>query len=215
MIEEANATPQAPAVKMSWAQLVSDIFSPIMMPTYGMVVAMWCTKMNVIPTSNRVLATLLVWFLTGLIPFVTIAVLIKLGKVHTRSIENRAERFAPMTVAAVCYLATALFVRSMGAPSWIYMFFVGAAVAVGVAMAVTTRWKISAHATSAGGFVGLASWLVVNTLADVNAMLVLSVAIIIAGAVSSSRLMLSRHTPAQVAAGLALGFAATMGLMYL
>lgn len=214
MSEEASVT-RAEAVKMSWAQLVSDIFSPIMMPTYGMVVAMWCTNMNVVPTSHRVLATVLVWFLTGLIPFVTIAILIKMGKVHTRSIENRNERFVPMSVAAVCYLATSLFIRSLGAPSWIYMFFAGAAVAVGVAMAVTTRWKISAHTTSAGGFVGLASWLVVNTLADVNAMIVLSVAIIIAGAVSSSRLMLSRHTPAQAAAGLALGFAATMGLMYL
>ncbi len=39
--------------KPMWAQLVSDIFSPLVVPTFAMVVALWCTDMRTLPADNR------------------------------------------------------------------------------------------------------------------------------------------------------------------
>ncbi|MCM1033918.1 MAG: hypothetical protein NC405_09245 [Odoribacter sp.] len=199
----------------AWAQWISDVFSPFMMPTFSMVVAMWCTNMRSLPGDSRVLATVAVALMTGLLPFAAIILLIKTGRVHTRSIVDRRERVLPMSIAATCYLGAAWFVYSAGAPRWLCMFFISSVIATGIAMAVTTRWKISAHTTAAGGFAGMTAWCVANGLADVNAMIVLSIVVIIAGALATARLMLERHTFAQVVAGLALGFACSFGIMFI
>lgn len=198
-----------------WAQLVSDIFSPILMPTYGMALAMWCTNLRNLPESNRVLATVLVAVVTGLIPFIAILLLIKAGKIHSRSIANPRERILPMSVAACCYLGAGMLVSSIGAPRWLTMFFVSGATATVLAMIITLRWKISAHTTAVGVLVGMALWCCVSGLADVSAIVMLSVLILIAGFLATARLLLERHTFGQVASGLALGIACAYGMMWL
>lgn len=199
----------------AWAQWVSDVFSPLLIPVYGMVIALWCTDMRSLPENARVLATVIVGLICGLLPFLAIAFLIKIGKVHTRSIANPRERFLPMSIGATCYIAAGLFVSSAGAPSWLRMFFIAAAVATVIAMAITTRWKISAHTTAVGGLLGMTAWCVCHATADIEALTELSVVALIAGLVATSRLLLQRHTMGQVLAGLALGFACCFGLMYI
>lgn len=216
MTETENLRPAGAGVAHSpaWAQWVSDVFSPVMMPTFGMVVAMWCTNMRSIPGSARVIATIIVAVVTALIPFATITFLVRTGRVSARSIPDRHHRLLPMSVASVCYAGAAILVDSLGSPRWLSLFFWGGALATVVAMLITLRWKISAHTTAVGCFVGMTAWLAANGLADIDAMTVLSVVIIIAGLVATSRLMLHRHNFAQVVAGVALGFACCFGLMY-
>lgn len=197
----AAELPRHPA----WAQIISDIFSPIMVPTYGMALAMWATPLRSIPESNRLIATLLVAVITGLVPLAAIAALIKAGKVSDRAISNRNQRTLPMSIAAICYIGASLFVGSLGAPIWLRMFFVGAAAATLTAMVITFKWKISAHTTAMGGLVGMMLWFAVSGMADVNVMIMFSVGILLAGAIATARLLLQRHTLAQVLAGLALG----------
>lgn len=198
-----------PAVQLprrpAWAQIISDVFSPIMIPTYGMALAMWATPLRSIPESNRLIATLLVAVITGLAPLVTIAALIKAGKVSDRAISDRSQRTLPMSIAAICYIGASLFVGSLGAPIWLRMFFVGAAAATAIAMIITFKWKISAHTTAMGGLVGMILWFAVSGMADVNVMIMFSAGILLAGAIATARMLLRRHTLAQVLAGLALG----------
>lgn len=112
-----------------------------------------------------------------------------------------------MVIGVACYFGAALFVGSLGAPLWLRMFFWGAGVATIIAMLITFKWKISAHTTAIGGLVGMMMWFATSGLADVNVMIMLSVGIVLAGAMASARLALNRHTLAQTLAGLALGFA--------
>lgn len=191
--------------KPVWAQIMSDIFSPIMIPTYGMALAMWATPLRSISESSRLIATLLVAVITALIPLVTIAMLIKTGKISDAAISNRSQRTLPMTITAICYAGASLFVGSLGAPVWLRMFFMGAAVSAMLAMIITLKWKISAHTTAMGGLVGMILWFAVSGVADINIMIMFSVGILLAGAIATSRLLLMRHTLPQVIAGLALG----------
>lgn len=195
------------------SQAISDIFSPLLIPTYCMAIAMWVTPLQALPERNRMLATLGVLLITGLVPFSFIALLIKLGKVSDRSISDRGQRRAPMIVAVLCYLAAAAYIRLIGGPMWLAMFFAGAAASSAIALLITGWWKISAHATAAGGMVGMMAWFGLVGLANVNTMIWLSAVILIAGMVSTSRLILDRHTLAQVFFGLILGCAAELAIL--
>ncbi|MDO4319058.1 MAG: hypothetical protein Q4C34_00645 [Bacteroidales bacterium] len=196
-----------------WAQIVSDVFSPLLIPTYGMAMAMWITPLRAVPESSRLIATLIVAAVTALVPLGAIMLLMKLGRVSDTAISNTRERLVPYSIAVVCYCAAAWVVRSIGAPWWLTMFFCGAAFATAVSLVITLVWKISAHSTAVGGLVGMMLWFTVSGLADVHAMIWLSMVIVLAGVVGTARLLLDRHTLAQVLAGLALGIACCFGAM--
>lgn len=180
-----------------------------------MILAMWATPLRSIPESNRLIATLLVAVITGLVPLVTIAVLIRLGKVSDRAITDRSQRSVPMTIAAACYLGAGLFVGSLGAPMWLRMFFFGASAATFTALIITLKWKISAHTTAMGGLAGMMLWFAASGIADVNVMILFSIGLLLAGTVATARLLLQRHNIAQVLAGLALGFCFCFGAMWI
>lgn len=209
MSEEIQAIqqPEMPARRPVWAQLISDILSPILVPTYATALTMWVTPLRSVPEETRWLVIAMVFVITGLIPLISIAVMIKLGIVSDRAVSQRNQRYIPMSVAAVCYFGAAMFTGSIGAPFWMKMFFFGAAVATIIDLLITLKWKISAHTTSMGGLVGMMFWFAVSGLADVNVMIMLSMGIVLAGVMCTARLLLKRHTLGQVIAGLILGFA--------
>jgi len=198
---------EQPCYKPVWAQLVSDILSPILVPTYATALAMWVTPLRSVPEGTRWLVVAMVFIITGLIPLISIGVMLKIGLVSDRAVTHRTQRYIPMTVASVCYVGASLFIGSIGAPMWMRMFFFGAAVATFIGLIITFKWKISAHTTSMGGLAGMMFWFAVSGLADVNVMIMLSSGIILAGLMCTVRLLLRRHTLGQVMAGLLVGFA--------
>lgn len=204
---------EAPVRKPLWAQLVSDILSPILVPTYATALAMWVTSLRAVPEETRWLVIAMVFIITGLIPLLAITLMIKLGIVSDRAVSQRNQRYIPMSVAAVCYFGASLFVGSIGSPTWFRMFFLGAAAATALDLIITFKWKISAHTTSMGGLVGMMFWFAVSGLADVNVMIMLSMGIVLAGVMCTARLLLQRHTLGQVLAGLLLGFACCFAAM--
>lgn len=193
-----------------WAQIVSDVFSPLLVPAYGMAMAMWATPMRVIPEKTKILALILVLAITGLLPLLCIGFLKRLGFVSDTALSQRRQRGVPMTVGAMCYVGCALMLASLGAPIWLRLFFIGAAIAAAIALAISCFWKISAHATAIGGLNGLVLWLTLSDLVDINAMIMLTAVILVSGLVGTCRLMLLRHSLAQVIAGFFLGLASCM-----
>lgn len=197
------------------AQIISDILSPILVPTIAMTLAMWVTSLRVLPERSRLIATLIIFAVTGIIPLVAIIILQRLGLVSDNSISIRSQRPLPMTITMLCYLGAGLLLRSMHAPLWLQCFFYGAGIAAGISVVITWFWKISAHTLAMGGLVGMLLWFAVEGLADVNAMAILSIGIVVAGGVGTCRLILNRHTLGQVIAGLLLGFCCTFGTTWL
>ena len=211
--ELKDTTTEQPLRRPVWAQWLSDVMSPILVPTYAAVLAFWVTPLRAVSESNRVIAAVLIFVITGMIPLVAIALLIKMGYVSDRAVSNRRQRALPMTIAAVCYVGAGLFLGSLGAPMWFRMFFYGAGVATLLDLIITFWWKISAHTTSMGGLVGMMFWFAITGMADVDVMIMISIGILLAGAMCTARLLLKRHTLGQTLAGFALGFAVCFGAM--
>ena len=189
-----------------WAQIVSDICSPLLVPTYGTALAMWFTNLRAVPEIYRLIVTAIVAFITAGIPLATVLVMMRRGRVSDMPITNRSERIVPMWVAAVCYVATAFVLGYFGCPLWLRLFMCAAGIATVIALIITIFWKISAHTTGMGGLMALVMWTTLNGLADLGAMTLLSVVILLCGLVATARQRLERHTFAQVIAGWTLGF---------
>ncbi|MDE6498858.1 MAG: phosphatase PAP2 family protein [Muribaculaceae bacterium] len=187
------------------AQIVSDVLSPLAVPTYCMAMAMWITPLQILPERTRMGATLGVAFITGIVPLCVLLLMLRAGMVSDLSLSRRRQRLVPMLVTVAAYLGAALYLHLLHAPVWLVAFFIGASLATTVAGIITIKWKISAHGCAMGGMAGMMLWLTAARMATVNAMLWLSIVIVLGGIVGTSRLILDRHTPAQVACGWLLG----------
>lgn len=193
--------------------MISDVFSPLLAPTYAMVVAMWLTRLHYLPTNVRVWSTLGIFALTALVPVTFIAILIKRGKVSDVSISDPKQRTAPYCASTVCYLLGAAYMYALSAPAWLVAFFLGAATVSVLSMIITRRWKISAHTGGVGGLAAVIYWLGLNGFIEHGPLVWISIAIALVGAMAWARLYLNHHTLLQTAAGAALSFATVYGMI--
>lgn len=187
------------------ATIVSDVLSPILVPTFCYMIMMWLTPLVVLPERVRLLTMGAVATMTALVPLGTMLTLRRLGRVNDAAISDRRQRPLPMIIAILCYACTAWYLLSINAPWWMARFFIGAGVAALIALLITLRWKISAHMTAMGGMLALIAWLGFRHLLVVHPMVMISIVLVLCGVVGTCRLLLQRHSLGQVAAGFALG----------
>lgn len=195
---------------MACARIISLLFSPMFIPTYAILLAFQVTVLHYVQPQVQWLTLLVTLALTGFVPMVVIMLLYAFRIVNSTNLERRKERIIPYSAAFLGYCGCALYLHSVHAPSWLWLFVVGGAVALLVVDVVNLWWKISAHAAAMGGFLAFVLFIIKygQSMFDLTHFAMLTV--IIAGLVCTSRLILNRHTLWQIAAGLVVGFASVM-----
>lgn len=188
------------------SEILSALFSPLLVPTYGMALAAFLTILRYLPSNLLWTAIGITFVITCLVPVSVIMALYRSGAVTDPGLNERKERFIPYGVVILCYLGCGFFFFKASAPLWLPMFFAGAALATVVNIVVNCWWKISAHAAAMGGLVALLFRVVASHYALYNMNVWLSAVIILAGMVMTARVYLGRHTLWQVLAGCANGF---------
>ena len=188
------------------ATLLSTVFHPLLMPTYGIAIALYTSYMRIF--GDRLLGIVIVGVLltTCILPSLGIYILYKLGHISDFRLHERTERTIPYLINFACYVACYLYLYRFGIPSWIIAFIAGAIVALIISLFINRYWKISAHMVAAGSMVTLVFLMSFYSLMLTPYILPLQIAsVLLAGAIGSSRILLKRHTLGQVGAGFALG----------
>lgn len=188
------------------ATLLSTLFHPLLMPTYGIAIALYTSYMRIF--GDRLLGIVIVGVLltTCILPSLGIYILYKLGHISDFRLHERTERTIPYLINFACYVACYLYLYRFGIPSWIIAFIAGAIVALFISLFINRYWKISAHMVAAGSMVTLVFLMSFYGLMLTPYILPLQIAsVLLAGAIGSSRILLKRHTLGQVGAGFALG----------
>lgn len=188
------------------AHFFSIAFSPLLVPTYGVSAAIWLSILALVPSSAKWSVVVVTWLLTCLLPMLSIGGLVRLGKVSDPGLNNRSERTIPYIITAICYMGCAFYLYKAHAPAWLWGFPCGGAIAVGICLPINFKWKISAHMAGMGGLVAVFFVLVVKGVFIYNPALWITMAVLAAGFVGTSRVYLERHTVLQVIAGTAVGF---------
>lgn len=189
----------------SIAHVISTVFQPLLMPTYGVMLLFVYTYFGVIYTQQFWLIITPILLFSFVIPGLLIYMLYRMRVISDLSLTKRHERFYPYLITLLSYTAMMLFYYRMNMPKW-FLLMIAASIAIMViAIIITVWWKISAHMFGIGGLMGGAlsvSYFVERS----NPYYMFMGLFILAGLIGTSRLILKRHTLGQVIAGFLLGF---------
>ena len=188
------------------ASFLTTVLSPLLMPTYGVFLALWISVLCLLPYGTRVSVLLMCMGITCIFPLIFLSVLRHFKLVKDLHVEVREQRLIPYLFTVVCYLVAAYYLYYCHSPQWFIMFMVGSAITVLVMALINLKWKISAHMAGIGGVIALVYQIHVLVLSAFDLFWVLCICIILAGLLGSARLTLKRHDIWQVLAGAIVGF---------
>lgn len=183
------------------ASVLSTIFSPLLMATYGVTLAMVLSFLCFIPIATRLTVILETFLATTTIPVIGIFILSRLKVVSDPRLNERTDRTWPYIIETICFLGLAIYLNHINAPAWLSLFLIGGAIALVVLTIVNRWWKISGHATGMGGLCALIFYLMLSCNSIYSLQWEFLAAILLSGLVCASRIVLGRHTLMQVAAG--------------
>jgi membrane-associated phospholipid phosphatase len=185
----------APLLLSKWAESTAHWVSQIGCPPV-------CTLAGYLVAAQQ-LATPDAWtwaavcgLLAVLLPLAYVVQLVSAGKVGDLHLNNRAQRIRPLLVSLGGATAAVGLMGLFQAPELLRLIAAANVVQVAAFLAITLRWKISAHGAAATGMVVLCCALWGSTAA------LLALGVLLVG---WARLRLQRHTPAQVLAGALIG----------
>lgn len=203
-------------IMVGLSRFASAMLSPLLVPTYGVLIALWCSYLSAYDMGLRVTVLLVVGGITCVLPMFFITTLHHFKLITDKNLVDRKERLLPFIFALVCYVAAAFYLYTrVHAPMWMVMFCVGGAFAVTISAVVNLWWKISAHMAGMAGIVALIYNMHVLVTEAFNLVWVLMVAVLLCGMLGSARIILGRHTLGQVLAGALNGFLCVTLLMQL
>lgn len=176
------------------------------MTAYGVFLTLWVSFLCMLPVGVRWVIVIVVLGITCILPVIAITVMHNFKVITDTTLEKRTERTIPYVVGIVCTLGAAFYLHHTHSPMWFVMFPVGAALTTGVLMLVNLKWKISAHLAGVGGVTALLYQIHAQALEAFDLLWLICFTILAAGALGTSRILLGKHTLAQVLAGYAVGY---------
>jgi membrane-associated phospholipid phosphatase len=187
------ASPPAVTWRHRLARLVTEVLAPAPVIAALLLAIAWHST----PTPGAALKwALLAIAFCSILPMLYILRGVRRGRLTDHHVRVRRQRRTPLLVAGGSVLTGLALLVASGAPRDVIALVGAGAVGLAVAIAITLFWKISIHAAVAGGSV------VVLALVFGPALLTLSVLVALC---AWARVEVSDHTPAQVAAGAAVG----------
>ena len=187
-------------------KIITYIFQPLLIPTYGIILLMQLSLFQLFPTSYRLFAIAGTVLFTCILPSLPILFMMKNRQISDIFISKREERTMPYLFSLLAYIFWVLFLwRTLQFPMEFVLLAIGSIVSVVRMVFINLKWKISAHTAGMGGLIG--GIFGVAFVAAINPVWIITAAIIIAGLVAISRILLKAHTLSQVIGGFFLGFA--------
>ncbi len=186
-------------------QLISVIFMPLLMPLYGIIFLFQLTEFSYLPSLFKWVTIGGTVLFTIILPLIPIILLRRKGEINDLFISNREQRVIPYLFSFLAYVFWAYFLwRTLQMPLYVVGVGVGSAISIFIIVFINLKWKISAHMTGMGGFVGGVFGLCYRT--GVNPIGFFIFVIFLSILLGLARVETKAHTPSQALAGFIVGF---------
>lgn len=192
-----------PALRTA-AKALSYLFHPLFIPVY--VALFFVYGLRLFPGFDLFHKKLLIiqFFVSyTLLPLATVLIAKALGFVKTVQLKTQKDRIIPYMATMIFYFWMWYVSKNLDFPKTSVMFSLAVFLTLCLGAFVNTYFKVSMHALSMGVVVTL--FLILSLHGNGNFGPSLSVALLIAGAVCTARLINADHRPFEVYAGLLLG----------
>jgi membrane-associated phospholipid phosphatase len=186
------------------ARFTSVIFHPLLIPTFGFLLLFNSDfYFSILPWNVKRYMLLVVFMSTCVLPAISILIL-SLSPKFDLNMEKNTDRVLPLFVSSISYYLGYLLLKRLPVFPVYNVLLIGSVLVQIALIPISMRWKISAHAAAIGGLVGGIFGL--SFRLQENPVQLLSILILTAGLVGTSRLILEKHTQSQIYAGFLTGF---------
>jgi hypothetical protein len=203
-------------MKNAAAQLISAIFHPLLILTYGLITLLLFNPFafGANSISDRVPLIMLCLAYTFFLPFISIVFMAMMGMVDSLQLHKREERIGPLIICIVFYTWFFLNIhRNADTPPIFSVFILGSVVALGLAFFISVFSKVSLHMTGLGGLLGILAimfwhfgYVQVSIPGyHIHIRTIFIIGILLSGLVASVRLWLGAHIPKDVYGGILIG----------
>ncbi|MBL4593817.1 MAG: hypothetical protein JKX68_08390 [Flavobacteriales bacterium] len=187
------------------AKIISTLFHPLIMPVIGLLI-IFNTDSYInytVPFELKRAFIILVGTSTFVIPLLISLMLLNRKLISSLEMETQKERIIPYAFTIIFYVFTLYMLKKAPISPIIFNFVIGATLSVILAFIINIKWKISAHMIGIGGLIG--ALICVSILLEIYITPYIIFAILIAGLIGSSRLVLKAHTQLQIYVGFIVG----------
>lgn len=203
---------------ISLAKIVSYVCHPVFMPVamaYVLFIINRTSFGNISPDKMYqwlgILALNTIFF-----PLVTVFLLKRLNFIDSYTLKTSKDRIIPLIGTMTFYFWAYLVFKNMKpptvAPQILQIFLLGNFWGIIAIFMVNIFKKVSMHAAAAGGMVGIL--IVIMIVSRVNIFIPLIIALLIAGIIGTSRLVLRAHTQGEIGLGYILGIVSQVAAFY-
>ena len=196
------------------ARVLSAIFTPFYVPTVGFLALFLFTYLRMLPLYYRIVVLGIVYAFTVLLPMLGIYIYQKINGWSLRHLGHKEKRIVPYAMTILSYVCCLLLMYRLSIPRSLSGIIVAALMAMIICAVINVWWKISAHMTAIGEFVGgLVSF---SFVFYYNPLGWFCFAILLSGALGTSRIILRQHSLSQVLVGFLVGFVCgILGILFI
>lgn len=186
------------------SRITSLLFHPLLIPMWGLfLLGNSGSYFALLPWSVKKYMFLVVFISTCALPALSMLILSMNARMKVKT-GNSTDRILPLLLSAVFYYLGYLMLEKMHVFQ-IYNIFMIAFILVQIALIVSSlRWNVSTHMAAIGALTG--GFIALSFRMHENPLPVLAVIILLCGLVASARLILLKHTAAEVFGGFLMGF---------
>lgn len=188
------------------AKIISYVFHPLFVPVYiiWFLINIQSGLFAGFSPSDKMITVLRFVIMYSFFPLVTILLAKGLGFVDSVFLKTQKDRIIPYVVCGIYYFWMSYVLRNQQQFSGeIVQLAMAIFIASSIGLIANSFMKVSMHAISMGVLIVFMG--ILASVLTVNFTLYLSIALLIAGAVCTSRLIVSDHTQKEVYTGLLIG----------
>lgn len=185
------------------ARVLSAVFTPFLLPLLGIIILFLFTYLSLYDMTFKVSVGILIWFFTVFAPTLLIRAYRKYHGWTPIQLGTRERRMVPYVISILSYLTCLYIMNLLHITYFITSVLVAALIIQVVCAIINVWWKISTHTAAIGGVIG--ALIAFAFRANFNPLWWLCLAIVVAGCVGTSRMILRQHTLPQVVGGFFIG----------
>jgi hypothetical protein len=191
-----------------FASFFSILFHPLFIPAYLTCYLVFFDTYFFTGYSHQERLWVIVRVINNMVifPLLTVLLLRGLGFIKSIYLKTQRERIVPYIASSIFFFWMYLVFRNdEQLPKIMVSFTFGVFIASSLALIANIYYKISMHAIGAGGLVGL-FLVMIYKYPEATVVIPLSCALLVAGLICTSRLIVSNHTQKELYMGLLVGF---------
>lgn len=185
------------------AKLLSAIFRPSFYPLVGYLILFTFTFLNLLPWGFKLWVLSAVYIFTIALPYILILITRKINRWSKRDIYQQKHRYIVYCINIICYISCMYVCQNLYLPSFIGAILVISLMVQCACVLINIWYKVSMHSAGTGLIIG--ALLAYSFIFNFNPIWWLCGAILLSGAVMSSRMHISGNTLGQVLCGTLIG----------